>query len=201
MTTSKQNGLCAAIIMILIEATGPAQQVASNPVQTISVCELFKDLRSHAGQMVSVRGSLYSSSEISALGGECKEKFVTEYGPTLRLFAGVPEARSEYTWPTALDLAVSAHVERAEDQVLFQTDDEVIRKVYVRIASERAKFGGQESVIHVTVSGVLHLKDHYDVGKTGDGTLRGGGYGHLSAYPGQLVVKTMSDPVVELKKQ
>jgi hypothetical protein len=201
MTTSKQNGLCAVVVMILIEATGPAQQVDSNPLQTISVCELFKDLRSHAGQMVSVRGLLYRSSEISALGGECKEKFVTEYGPTLPLFPGVPEARSEYTWPTALDLAVSAHVERGEDPVLFQTDDEAIRTVYVQIASERVKLGEQESIIHVTVTGVLRIKGHYDVGKTGDGTLRGGGYGHLSAYPGQLVVKTMSDPVVELKEQ
>ncbi len=55
--------------------------------------------------------------------------------------------------------------------MLFQTDDEAIRKAYVQIASERAKLGEQESVIHVTVTGVLRLKDHYDVGKTGDGTL------------------------------
>jgi hypothetical protein len=187
--------------MILIEATGLAQQGDSKPIQTISVCELFRDLRSHAGQMVSVRGLLYGSPEISALGGECKEKFVTEYGPTLPQFPGVPEALRAYTWPAALDLAVSAHVEEGEAPVRFQTDDEAIRRVYVQIASEGAKLGEQESVIHVTVTGMLRLKDHYDVGKTGDGTLRGGGYGHMSAYPGQLVVRTMSDLVVELKKK
>jgi len=159
---------------------------ASAQKPAISVCELFKDLRSYDGKTISVRGLLYSSTEISALGDHCETAFSTKYSPLAPMLPGVPGAlQYEYTWPTALDLAL-------------QKEDEKVNQVMERIRLERKRLGGVEKTdVWVTVVGKLSLKDHYDVGPSADGTLRGGGFGHLSAYPGQLVIQTMLDPVVE----
>jgi len=62
--------------------------------------------------------------------------------------------------------------------------------------SERAKHDGRPIDILVTVVGKLVLRDRYIIGRTQEGKPIGMGYGHLSIYPGQIVIKTMLDPVV-----
>ncbi len=193
------NFLLVFLLWLALNRSLPAQESSSKEPEAISVCELFQDLRSHAGKLISVRGLLFSGTEIFALGGRCESKFIT-HNAILPPRPGFPATELEFTWPTALDLAVSALAQPGETPVEFRTDDTVDR-VYTKIKTEKAKFGSRETDVWVTVVGKLRLKQHYDIGRTADGVLRGEGYGHLGAYPGQLVIKTMLDPVIELHRE
>src|SRR6266849_2045931 len=103
----QSNHSCWTITCVLALGTFAGAQPQPTDPQTISVCDLFKDLRSHSGEMVSVRGLLYSGREIFAIGGHCDSNFVTEYntGPVL---LGLPTLKSQYVWGTALDLEDSS---------------------------------------------------------------------------------------------
>jgi hypothetical protein len=187
-------------IGVMGRATG---QVTPDDPATLSLCELFADLRSHSGKLVAVRGTLNIGPEAYALGAHCDHKFITSYNWAPKL-VGLPELppTGEYIWPTALDLKYSSFRQEGESQVDFKTDTTaclaVDRAVQRGLSQIKA---GQEPEIWVTVVGQLRLKAQYAVGKSSDGTLRGGGYGHLSQFPGQLVIKTMRDPVVRPKSR
>jgi len=191
--------LIAAVLLCGMPASAQRKRAVNPP--TVSVCELFKDLRSYAGKMVSVRGLLYSGRETFALGGPCESRFTTRYSPATPAFPSVAQRQLEYVWPAAVDLADAAMVTRGEEPVDFQTDDEMVNQAYARNNSEQARLGGAEKTrVWVTVVGKLRVRDHYDVVQIADGTWLGIGYGHLGMYPGQLVIKTMADPLVERKK-
>lgn len=188
-------GFLAGALLAAAQPTAP---------KTISTCELFKDLRSHAGQMISVRGTLYSGREIFALGGSCDTHFVTKFVES-QLPEGLPKAESDYVWATALDLVSSSYAVVIAGEVVddvqpldFETDEESIKRVSALLRRERAS--GHDFEIFVTVVGKLRMKDPYQVGKTPDGALLADGYGHFGKYPAQLVIKTMLDPEVKLKK-
>jgi hypothetical protein len=187
---------CLVTAGVLAGALLAAAQSTAVP-KTLSVCELFKNLRSHAGEMISVRGTLYSGREVSALGGNCDTRFVTKYSES-ELPEGLPRTESDYLWPTALNLADSSWVEKGAEPVDFRTDEESVQRVFALLRREKAS--GQDIEILVTVVGKLRMKDRYQVGKTPDGALLADGYGHLGTYPAQLVIKTMLDPVVKLKR-
>jgi hypothetical protein len=181
-----------------------AQTVPVPPTQ--SICQLFEDLRSHDGKQVSVRGVLYQSMEIFALGAHCDDKarFATTYNwaPALQGLPDTPPT-GRYTWPTALDLKSASWVEDGEEPVRFQTDLDAWKRVNGVIDAQLVRLGlsEREVEISVTVVGQLRLKKRYEVGKSQDGTVRGGGYGHFGIYPAQLVIKTVADPEVSPKKQ
>ncbi len=186
----------------MLASLASAQTKKSDPT-AITVCDLFRDLRAHAGQMISVRGTLYQGRETFALGAHCDSKFVTTYNwaPALK---GLPELppTGEFIWPTALDLSYASFVQEGETPVKFQTDEDAIRGVLASIASQRAELTvmpGQRADVLVTVVGQLRIKSQYLIGKRGDGTLIGDGYGHLNTYPAQLIIKTMYEPVVQPK--
>jgi len=176
--------------LVFVEPGFPQPSTPEPP--TVPLCELFKDLRSYAGKIVAVWGQLYSSSEVSALGAHCNDKFITKYSPSPLL----PQPQFEYVWPTAVDLASSTFAANEGEKLSFRTDDAAVSQVYAQIRRERAKFGNQEVETWVTVVGMVRLKNDYVIGKGSDGKMRGNGYGHLSTYPGQLVIKTMFEPVV-----
>jgi hypothetical protein len=186
---------------IVLASLASAQTKKSDP-PTITVCDLFRDLPAHAGEMISVRGLLYQGREVSALGELCDSKFVTKYtwAPVLK---GLPEMppTGEFVWPTALDLTSASFVGEGESPVDFETDEAAVHKVFATVSNQRAKLNlapGQQPEIRVTVIGRLRVKAHHEIVKRGDGTPMGG-YGHLSAYPAQIVLKTMYDPVVQPK--
>ena len=52
---------------IVLASSASAQTKKPDP-PTITICDLFKDLPAHAGEMISVRGLLYQGREIFALG-------------------------------------------------------------------------------------------------------------------------------------
>ena len=134
-------------------------------------------MESYRGHIIEVRGVLYRSREIYALGGvDCPSTFVT---------AGLK-------WPTAIDLVYSTYTPRGEKRVDFSTDEVTMQSVNQKIR-DQAKDGGE---IWVTFIGQLRVRRQYFVGRGGDGKLHGNGYGHLSLYPAQLVIKTARDVAV-----
>jgi hypothetical protein len=143
--------------------------------------------------------------EIFALGGSCDGKFVTKYR-TLAALPGTPEVFSEYVWPTAVHLADSSNISRGEEPAPFVTDKESIRTAFAEMDRQRAKLpkaAGAERAkycrdvdVYFTVTGMLRMKppSFFEAEAR-----NGGGYGHLNMYPAELVIKTISDLLVQLK--
>ncbi len=181
-------------------------QTGTNNSDAQSICGLFKDLRSNAGKIVTVRGFLYTSDEVFALGGRgrCESKFVTTYSAFPTLPNGL-EFNAEFVWPDAIHFAMSKSVESGHF-VDYETDNKSISYVMNYITQERTRMQSLEKSqagksreidVLVTVTGMLQMKDHYNAGPIGNGTIRGDGYGHLKVYPAQLLINKMFDPKVE----
>jgi hypothetical protein len=129
-----------------------------------------------ADQRAGVLSVCNRSREIYALGGiNCSSTFVT---------AG-------FDWPTAIDLVYSTYTPHGEEPVNFATD-EAMQTINQKLR-DQAKSGGE---VWVTVIGQLRVRKQYVLGRGGDGKLHGNGYGHLSLYPAQLVIKTVRDLTV-----
>jgi len=88
------------VLLVALAATCGAQTPPSQP-RLWSICELFEDLVSHAGRVVTVRGLLEGRL---ALGGRCQSKFVTRYLAFPGLPGVTPDLTAEYVWPTAIKL-------------------------------------------------------------------------------------------------
>jgi len=188
------------ISLVLICATGSKAQQKPKTLRMVSVCELFEDITSYSGTRVKVRGILYSGRELFALGEKtCSKRFITRYrlGPELPV---IFEPTDEYVWPTAINLITSSE---SPTDVGFRTDDEAVVRV-TKILNETQTIKRDENTkpaLWVTVVGVLSTKEHYDVGLNADRELTASGYGHLGAYPAQLVIETMMDPEIKLTKE
>ncbi len=196
------RGLNISFLLVALAATCGAQTRPPQP-RLWSICDLFEDLVSHAGTVVEVRGLLYQGGEIFALGGRCQSKFVTRYQAFPGLPGIIPELTAEYVWPTAISLTYSTSRSEGESPLTFSTDtDSVDRTVEYIVKQRRTEFKNAKSNTDalVTVIGMLHVRSHYDIGPLPNGTMAGGGYGHLSIYPAELVILRMVDPVVEARK-
>jgi len=195
------SGFNISFLLVALAATGGAQTSPPQP-RLWSICELFEDLASHAGTVVAVRGLLYQGQEIFALGGRCQSKFVTRYLAFPGLPGVIPDLTAEYVWPTAIWLTHSTNRSEGESPVTFSTDTDSVQRTIEYIKQRRTEFKDAQSNLDalVTVIGMLRVRSHYDIGPLPNGTIRGGGYGHLSIYPAELVVLRMSDSVVEVRK-
>ena len=201
MSRGKVRGLNISFLLVALAATGGAQTPPPQP-RLWSICELFEDLVSHAGKLVAVRGLLYQSRESLPLGGRCQSKFVTRYQAFPGLPGIMPELTAEYVWPTAINLTYSTNRSEGESPVTFSTDTDSVQRTIEYIKQRRAEFKDAKSNLDVlvTVIGMLRVRSHYDIGPLPNGTMAGGGYGHLSIYPAELVILRMVDPVAEVRK-
>ena len=149
--------------------TPPAQD--KEPLRTLTVCELFKDLPAYQDRMVSVRGIYYRD-----LGQEgCPNQFVA----------------GGRRWPSALDLRSSELRLTGDRSVEIATDQESwnqLDRAVIRVGQE-----GHRAEVWATVTGLL--RGPYRTGRPGKVTI--GGFGHLGVYPAELVVKRVSD--IEVK--
>ena len=119
-----------------------------------------------------------------------------------RVARGTPDLTGEYVWPTAIWLTHSTNRSEGEAPVTFSTDtDSVDRTIEYIVKQRRTEFKNAKSNPDalVTVIGMLRAHSPY-IGPLPNGSMHGGGYGHLSAYPAELVILRMSDPVVEVRK-
>ena len=145
------------------------------PAETpLRVCEVLENLPRYRGKTITVRGMLYQSREITALGDTpCKQPLMT----------------GDYQWPPALDLEYSSYRPSDESAVTFQTDLGNVDTTSAEIRTLRKKAPGGD--VWVTVVGYLRAKDKYNVFLGGDRKWHGQGYGHLGTYPAQLVIRRM----------
>ena len=197
------RGRNLSFLLAALAATCGAQTPPPQP-RLWSICELFEDLASHAGTVVAVRGLLYQGAEIFALGGRCQSKFVTRYQAFPGLPGVIPELTAEYVWPTTINLIHSTNRSDGESPVTFSTDTNSVDRTIEYIVKQRGtQLKNAKSNIDalVTVIGILRVRSHYVVGRLPNGMIAaGGGYGHLSTAPAELVILRMFDPVVEIRK-
>ncbi len=157
------------LTLLLLPAGCARQQVATTDTtaKTITVCELFQQLDSYRGKIVSVRG-VYRDG----LGQEdCREKFVT----------------GGHEWPTVLFLVDSDFTREGEAPVPFITDHKSWDALEL-IDQRESRQGGRVD-IYVTIVGQLLARKRY-VPDNGDVV---GGYGDHSVFLAELVVKTVKD--------
>ena len=191
-------------LLILLAAECYAQEPPIEP-KLLSICELFEDLRSYAGKTIAVRGLLYQGKEVFALGGQrCQSRFVTRYLVTAGLpLPGTEVVTAEYSWPTTINLTWSgSSFPEGELPAPFSTDSDSIRRTTAFIVKQRAELANvKEGVdVFVTVVGMLRVRSHYVIGRLPNGEPHGAGYGHLSYDPAELVIRTMRDPEVVIRK-
>jgi len=101
-------------------------------------------------------------------------------------------------------LTHSTNRSEGESPVKFSTDTDSVQRTIENIGKQRrTEFNNAKSNADalVTVIGMLRMRSHYIIGPLPNGTIAaGGGYGHLSIYPAELVILRMADPVVEVRK-
>jgi ankyrin repeat protein len=121
----------AAVIIFPYAVPARAQQ---------SVCELFKDLESHDGAQVVVRGELFLDGEQAALGAtECETRYQSRLAGNFRAF---------FIWPAAIELGPSEKVPKNQLLELKNRAAEI----------KKLDADGQTVVAYGTFSGRLTLQ-------------------------------------------
>lgn len=136
----------------------------------LSVCDLSRDFTAYRGKLVAVRGVYY-------------------YG----LRQTCPQTCINGPWPSFLDLIGTGTTLRSEPPVAFVTDElswAALDKV--QRAVERDAKRGRRVEIWVTVLGQLRARAHRSPLGPCD-MVANGSYGHLGAFPAQLVVESFSN--------
>ena len=141
--------------------------------KTFSVCDLLAHGAEQRGRIVSVRGSLHTGPEEFALYGlDCA--FVLE--------------TSGYKWPTALWLTPPDGI--PEEPVNFVVDKQAMKKFHKDLEKFQAA-NPSSPIVPVVVVGKFEYPRKFVGGLGSNGKWVGNGYGHLNAYPGQIVIRLM----------
>lgn len=147
--------------------------------QPITVCELLKNLASYRGKMVAVRGIYYYGLREP----KCADELTTggHRWPAAINLIGSPSPAPK---PGALDFTGEEAVEFATDWTSWEKWGAVL------LEQSRAGLRGE---IWITVHGKVRARDRY---VRPDGTVSPG-YGHLGAFPAEIVVKRILDVQVK----
>jgi len=139
--------------------------------KTLTVCDVLEHLQRYRGKEIAVRGELRTGPEEAAVyGTNCNRNFMTDW----------------HVWPNALWL-IPAGSRLAEEPVTLKLDHQVIRAMNEKIDQERAS--GKVGAVTMTIVGKLEAKRRYFGGPAASGSWVGNGYGHLNAYPAQIVFR------------
>jgi hypothetical protein len=133
--------------------------------QPVTICELLKNVQAYRGKVVAVRGIYW-------------------YG--LRQSCAEPLVTGGHAWPSALNLVDTAAARSEAETPAFKTDRSSWDRLDELVVRE-AK-AGQREEIWATVVGFVRAPVTY----IRDGKVVGG-YGHLGAFPAELVVEHISD--------
>ncbi len=141
------------------------------PQNVVTVCELFKDLGAYSGKRIGVRGIYYAGLR----GKGCPEWVVA----------------GGRAWPVALEMVDSASHAGVDAPVTFKTD----RTSWENLDAEVIRQGhsGRRAEIWVTVFGQLKGPSSHWVPNSGIT----GGYGHLGAFPAEIIVERIVDVEVQ----
>jgi hypothetical protein len=160
------------VLCTLILATCAAS-VAYPQSSTLSVCSVIAGLRGYANRIVTVLGQLESGPEQLFLRGEgCQSPFVTE----------------GYTWPSTLLLRYPGGPDTPVP-LPFEADSPSIAAFQIALRQARAR---NELVVGcVQVTGMIQVREDYFITTRPNGQKRGHGFGHMNAFPAQLVIKSV----------
>lgn len=145
--------------------------------QVLSVCELFSNIQAYRGKMISVRGVYYFGLRDSG----CSNHLETQ----------------GWVWPTALWVTDSSDRSGVDEQpVEFSTDSASRRELDETEARLLKEIKAKRKRLVVTITGLLRTREKYVRVDTHYGRI-GNGYGHLNAFPAELVIKRVDKIVVE----
>lgn len=157
--------LAAPLLLLVASCGGPQLSTV-----LLSVCDLSRDFAAYRGKMVAVRGVYY-------------------YG----LRQNCPQTCANGPWPSFLDLIGNGYTPPGEPAVEFTADEPSWAALdKVQQAVERDAKQGKRVEIWVTVLGQVRASPHRSPGGPCDRVVNGG-YGHLGAFPAQLVVKRITN--------
>ena len=157
----------------------------------ITICDLFKDLRSYKGKFTIVRGQIRVSRHSFALGEDgCTASF-TEGGKQ---------------WGTVINL-VPAGSKALETPISFSVNEEARRKM-MKILCFLHEITPQELGVEITATfeGELQIHDPHTLESYSTNLSLSRfeyltGYGDMGIFPAQLVYKNVKDIVVKQKPQ
>jgi hypothetical protein len=160
--------LRAVAALLAVAIVGCRHQPPSTAL--LSVCDLSRDFSAYRGKLVIVRGVYFYG-----LRQDCAQSCAT--GP----------------WPSFVDLIGTGYTVPGELPFDFRTDDAAFGALdkAERAAEREAKLGRRVEV-WATVMGRLRASDHRSPVGPCDRVVNGG-YGHLGAFPADLVVQSVSD--------
>ncbi len=172
--------VCLVIVGI---CSSPSQTGDQN---TVTVCNIFEDLKSYSGKIIEVRGELVTGREIFVLRQEgCLSKYTTD----------------NREWPAALDLAEAGSA-GVKPPVVFRLDEDSIKRMDKLLCflheSTAAELGVE---ITATFVGELRVAKEFKDNSLPFPRTFALGYGHLGAFPAQLVYRSVKGIVIRQKPQ
>ena len=160
----------AVTISSLMVLAGPCRAQDEPP---LSVCTIVASLNSFRDRVVKVLGEFEAGPEQFILLGEsCKQPFVTE----------------GYTWPSILQVRFAGGPETPRE-LPFRPDPQSIGAFQEAIARARRESGEVRACILVT--GMIQMRSDYTVRTLSNGRTTARGFGHMSAFPAQLIIKSV----------
>jgi hypothetical protein len=164
-----------AVLLVIL-----ADQVSTDQdLRTLTVCDVLRNRLAYQDKIVAVRGELIRGEEHFYLRMEsCTEKLVT----------------SGFRWPDAITLERpgSPLVERAVD---YEEDLEALS--HISLVLEKVAKSGSPMRVWATFVGKLETRTNFPMVRTGAGQVVGYGFGHLNAFPAQLVYRSVKDIVAK----
>ena len=143
-----------------------------NPAQPLTVCEVLEDLQKYRGKIIQVRGRWN--------------------GPILEGRACAPLKTGEYVWPSGVAIELPSRAR--EEPATWTLDQEAYNQAYRKYLQAIE----HTTEILVTFIGRLDAREEgLEIFRHPDGDVITNGYGHVGAYPAQLVIATVKDVVPE----
>lgn len=158
-------------MFLYLLASGPPGSPAPKPV---NVCAVLLHLEEYRNKRVSIRGEL----------------LVHPHGTVLRMEkCPVPLITSGHVWPTMIYL-IPADSNLAESPGRVPPGFSVDR-AWAPVLEKGSR--ERDARLWVTVVGRLETRRRFEIVERGDGKTLPVGYGHLNAYPAQLVYEEFKD--------
>jgi hypothetical protein len=152
----------------------PAFCAQADQQRTISVCDLLSHVDGYRDKEVHVRGELREGPEEFALYGDnCRGGLIT----------------NGHAWPVAVWITPPDGTPAG--RVDFSMDEKAVQALKTKLQSERA--AGRRGKVLVTLVGKVEVRKKLFGGPNATGNWIGNGFGHLNAYPGQLVIRTVEN--------
>lgn len=158
------GGLTAELIYYSFKDVKIEVMPEADSLQTISICDLFKDLPASRGKWIAVRGGLVGTDEGLWIIGRCKGFFYTD----------------NYRWPVSLNYGMPAYYSPESEQISPAK--------YISPPGMVPENGGGGEILTATFVGVLRMRSHYMAECMPNGWRRTNGFGHLSSSAAELVV-------------